>query len=438
MKQHSFLLLLVLWISEANAQPLYFPPPQANSAWETTDPDALGWCSFALPPLLEFLEGSNTKAFIVLKDGNIVIEEYFGTFTADSTWYWASAGKSLTSFLVGRAQQEGLLDINAPSSTYLGTGWTSLTSQQELAITVRNQLTMTTGLDDGIPNNNDCTEPACLQYLAEPGTRWAYHNGPYTLLDGVLQNATGVSLNNFLFTRLTQTTGIAGAYVQVGQNNVFFSKARAMARFGLLMQGEAAWNGNPILSDMAYYNAMITPSQNLNSAYGYLWWLNGQSSFMLPGIQFPFQGPLMSNAPEDVFAALGKNGQIINVSPSNGVVVVRMGNLPGGIFVPNQYNDEIWQYLMPVLCPLNGIAGKEKSALLQAWPNPARENLELQLSPILIGGELKVVDGLGRVVITQQVSSQRERIDVSGLKAGSYMIALHSDAGNAALHFVKE
>lgn len=438
MKLHSVLLLLALWTSLASAQPIYFPPPQANSVWESSDLDALGWCSFALPPLLEFLEASNTKAFIVLKDGKIVIEEYFGTFTADSTWYWASAGKSLTSFLVGRAQQEGLLDINAPSSTYLGTGWTSLTPQQELAITVRNQLSMTSGLDDGIPNNNDCTEPACLQYLAEPGTRWAYHNGPYTLLDGVLQNATGVALNSFVFTRLTQTTGIAGAYVQVGQNNVFFSKARAMARFGLLMQGEAAWAGNPILSDMAYYNAMITPSQSMNSAYGYLWWLNSQSSFMLPGIQFPFQGPFMSNAPEDVFAAMGKNGQIINVSPSKGLVVVRMGNLPGGIFVPNQYNDEIWQYLNSVLCPLNGIASKEHSGLLQAWPNPARESLELQLAPLLIRGELQVLDALGRVVITQQVSIERERIDVSGLKAGSYMIALHSDAGNAALRFVKE
>ena len=438
MKQYSVLLFLVLRISSASAQQLYFPAPQANSAWETSDPDALGWCSFALPPLLEFLEASNTKAFIVLKDGKIVIEEYFGTFTTDSTWYWASAGKSLTAFLVGRAQQEGLLNINDPSSTYLGTGWTSLSPAEEEAITVRNQLTMTTGLDDGIANNNDCTQPTCLQYLAEPGTRWAYHNGPYTLLDGVLQNATGVSLNNFLFTRLTQTTGITGAYVQLGENNVFFSKARAMARFGLLMQGEAAWAGNPILSDMAYYDAMITPSQSLNEAYGYLWWLNGQTSFMLPGIQFPFQGPLMSNAPLDVFAALGKNGQIINVSPSTGLVVVRMGNLPGGIFVPNQYNEDIWQYLMPVLCPLNGVADNVQSALLQVYPNPARDGLELQIAPTLIGGELQLLDALGRVLLTQHVTSERVWIDGSGIRAGSYMIALNSDAGNAVLRFVKE
>lgn len=435
--QHS-LLALALWTTAASAQQLYFPPPQANSAWETSGPEELGWCTDQLPPLLDFLEQSNTKAFIVLKDGRIVIEEYFGSFTADSTWYWASAGKSLTAFLLGRAQEEGLLDINAPSSTYLGTGWTSLSPEQEEAITLRHQLCMTTGLDDGIANNNDCTQPACLQYLAEPGTRWAYHNGPYTLLDGVIQNATGVSLNNFLFTRLSQSTGITGLYLQVDQNNVFFSKARSMARFGLLMQGEAAWAGNAILNDMAYYNAMTDPSQGLNESYGYLWWLNGQNSFMLPGIQVPFQGSLMNNAPSDVYAALGKNGQIINVSPSTGLVVVRMGSLPDGAFVPTLYNNEIWQHLNPLLCSTTAVANNDGNTLLSAHPNPAGEFLEPQLDGSFIGRELQVVDALGRVALTTVLKSEHERIDVSGLKAGSYMITLHSDTGRAALHFVKE
>lgn len=132
----------------------------------------------------------NSKAFLVLKDGRIVIEHYFGTFTQDSLWYWASAGKSLTAFLVGKAQEEGFLDINDPSSDYLGAGWTSCTPLQEGAITVRNQLTMTTGLDDGT-GDTDCTDPACLQYLARPGTRWAYHNAPYTMLDGVISMRPG-------------------------------------------------------------------------------------------------------------------------------------------------------------------------------------------------------------------------------------------------------
>ncbi len=428
-------IVMVALVKTTQAQDLYFPPPQANSTWDTEDPAALGWCTDQLAPLLSFLEESNTKAFLVLKDGKMVIEEYFGTFTTDSVWYWASAGKSLTAFLVGRAQQEGMLDINEPTSEYLGTGWTSLTPEQEEAITVWHQLTMTSGLDDS--SDLDCTDPACLTYLTAPGTRWSYHNAPYTLLDGVLQNATGMALNTFLFTRLTLTTGLNGLYVPVGYNNVFFSRARSMARFGLLMQGGGAWDGTPVLSDMAYYDAMITPSQNLNEAYGYLWWLNGQESFMLPGLQFAFNGPLMTNAPMDVYAAMGKNGQIINVSPSQGLVVVRMGNLPGDLFVPNLYNDQIWQYLNAVICAPTHIE-EEGSPLLQAFPIPAMDQVTLVLDAALGNGDLTITDGLGRMVRIERIVSDRVHLDVRGLQAGSYVATFRGERGMAAVRFLVE
>ena len=45
--------------------------------------------------------------FIVLKDGKIVIENILEPFTQDSIHYWASADKSLTSMMIGIAQQKG-------------------------------------------------------------------------------------------------------------------------------------------------------------------------------------------------------------------------------------------------------------------------------------------------------------------------------------------
>ena len=117
---------------------LYFPP--VNSAeWQTTLPASLGWKEAALNDVYTYLQQKNTKAFIILKDGKIVTEKYFGSFTADSLWYWASAGKSMTAFLVGLAQQEGSLSINNPTSDYLGNGWTTCPPNKEALITVRNQ-----------------------------------------------------------------------------------------------------------------------------------------------------------------------------------------------------------------------------------------------------------------------------------------------------------
>jgi len=433
---HTLYLFLGLAFAQTSfAQTLYFPPTTGNT-WETTDPASLGWCTDPIAPLLDFLEGSNSKAFILLKDGRIVIEHYFGTFTADSNWYWASAGKSLTSFLVGKAQEEGFLDILETSSVYLGEGWTSCTAEQEAAITIHDQLTMTTGLDDG--NDVDCTDPACLNYLTDPGMRWAYHNAPYTLLDGVIEAATGQNLNTYLFNTLSLTTGLYGAYLQLGYNNVMFSKARAMARFGLLMQGEGSWNGVPVLNDAAYFNAMITPSQTLNPAYGYLWWLNGQENYMLPGLQFTINGPLMPNAPADAFNAMGKNGQLINISPSTGLVLVRMGELPGGLFVPNLYNDEIWQHLNAVMCSTTAISTFAGGGRLQLYPNPAQDQLHITLPTGENKGELRILDALGRVVLTQQVVSTTAAIDVRGIAPGSYRCVLTSATDRVVSGFVKE
>ena len=70
------------------------------------------------------------------------------------------------------------------------------------------------------------------------------------------------------------------------------------------------------MSDTNYFNQMLHTSQMLNESHGYLWWLNGKSSSMLPGSQFVFNGDITPNAPDDLVSALGKNGQIINVVPS--------------------------------------------------------------------------------------------------------------------------
>ena len=345
--KYTLLLLLILTNLLAKGQ-IYFPPNTGNT-WATITPAELGWCEDQIPELLTFLESNNTKAFIVLKNGKIVIENYFGTFTQDSLWYWASAGKTLTSYLVGIAQQNGQLSINDLSSSYLGSGWTSCTAAQENNITVRNQLTMTSGLDDGVADEY-CTLPSCLQYMAPAGTRWAYHNAPYTLLDGVLEGAIGQTLNGLVFSALKQPTGMDGFFFQSGYNNVYLSTARSMARFGILMQNGGNWNGNQSMTDANYFQEMITPSQNLNNSYGYLWWLNGQSSYMIPQTQIVIPGMMFPNAPSDVYAALGRDGQCLNVSPSEGLVFIRMGNAPDNSLVPFLLNDQIWEKLNYVMC----------------------------------------------------------------------------------------
>ncbi|MEP6792781.1 MAG: serine hydrolase [Saprospiraceae bacterium] len=418
MRKHLFAFLLVLPTLFLHGQSLYFPPIAGNT-WDTLSPSSLGWCADQINPLLDYLESSNTKAFIILKDGKIVIEKYFGTFTRDSIWYWASAGKTLTSFMVGVAQQEYFLSITDTTSQYLGQGWTDCTSVQEDKITIRHQLTMTSGLDDGVPENY-CTLDTCLIYKADAGTRWAYHNAPYTLLDEVIQNATGVSLNNYINQKLRISTGMTGAFFPSGYNNVFFSKARSMARFGLLILNHGNWNGDQIMTDTAYFNQMVNTSQPLNLSYGYLWWLNGKASFRLPTLQFVFPGPLCPHAPADMIAALGKNGQIINVVPDQNLVLIRMGNVPGSGEVSNTYNDTIWQKLNNVLCDISAVSKTDEENGLNIFPNPAQQSFTIDVRDEYY--DFIMTDITGKIMRHEVHVFDKTKIDCSDLPGGVYFL----------------
>ena len=414
------ILLLLLLISPfiSRTQNLYFPPITGNT-WDTLAPEALNWCPSEIDNLYSFLDTNNTKAFILLKDGKIVLEKYFGTHTQSSTWYWASAGKTITSFLTGIAQQENYLSISDTTSTYLGQGWTSCTPAQEEKITIRNQLTMTSGLDDGVPDHY-CTLDTCLVYLTEPNTRWAYHNGPYTLLDNVIENATGMTMNGFATQKLKAPIGMTGLFIPAEYNNVFYSTARSMARFGLLMLNNGNWNGNQIMTDQNYFNQMITPSQSINNAYGYLWWLNGSSSYMVPGSQFVFNGPLNSNAPSDMYAAMGKNGQFINVVPSQNLVWIRMGNAPDNTDVPFLMNNQIWTYLNQLNCESSSLEDFEKSELIKISPNPFSDNLTFSSAKEIIRYE--IFNSQGQKLISKIETNYSINVPTSSYKNGVYFL----------------
>jgi len=395
-------------------QSLYFPP-LSGTTWDTLSPLTLGWCTTEIDTLYDYLSATNTKGFMILKDGKIVLEKYFGSFTVDSLWYWASAGKSLTAFLTGIAQQEGYLSIADTTSDYLGAGWTVCPPLKEEKIQIVHQLTMTTGLDDGVADIY-CTIDTCLQYLTDAGTRWAYHTAPYTLLDTVIQSATGLGINAWFFQKLGQPTGMVGLYIPSGFNNLFISTARTMARFGLLMLNNGNWNGNQIMTDSVYFNQMVNTSQSLNQSYGYLWWLNGKPSFMVPGIQFAFPGSFCPDAPSDMIGALGKNGQILNVIPSQNMIVVRLGDAPGTGEVPFTYTDSVWVYLNRVLCSATSTVENPNSVEFKVSPNPATETIFVHSGDMIYA---EIISSDGTVV---SVFKGQHELNIAALKSGMYYL----------------
>lgn len=297
---------------------MYFPPDSGNE-WETIPISELGWNQSAIQPLKDFLEKKHTKSFMILVNGRIVMEEYFNGQKASSDWEWNSAGKTLVSASVGIAQQEGLLNINKKVSDYLGTGWTSMPAEKENLVTVRNLLTMTSGLDD----RKQIVRKANLSYVADAGTRWAYSNDFQKLID-VVSRASNKTFQHYFTEKIKNKIGMDGYWRKGIIFTIYHSTARSMARFGLLALNNGKWKKEQILNE-SFFRESISSSQNINPSYGYLWWLNGKSKYMIPGQQTVFKGFLVPDAPADMYAAMGAMDQRIYVIPGKKMVVVRMG-----------------------------------------------------------------------------------------------------------------
>ncbi len=345
-----FLLILNLGCKKEDddiqpAETMYYPENNDQN-WQTNSPSSLQWNELGIQPLKEFLLQKNTKSFMILVNGRIVMEEYFSGHTKDATWQWNSAGKTLTSATIGIAQQDGLININAKVSNYLGERWTSEPLDRESLITIRHLLTMTSGIND----EKDFVIKSNLTYLADAGTRWSYHNVFQKLMD-VVKESSNQDFEPYFNDRLKNKIGMEGFWNNGLIFKIYHSNTRSMARFGLLALNKGKWKNDQIINEL-YFNESISTSQTINPSYGYLWWLNGKGSFMLPGGQTKYLTNLVPNAPSDMYAAMGAEDQRIYVIPSKKMVVVRMGNAAEPLnpsFALSGFDNELWAKINAVI-----------------------------------------------------------------------------------------
>jgi len=324
---------------------MYFPPV-AGTEWETASSQDLGWNENALASLRDFLVGTNTKSFMILVNGRIVVEDYYNGHTASSDWHWNSAGKTLVTATIGIAQQNGLISIESPVSDYLGSGWTNTTTEQENLIAVQDLLSMTSGLDD----EPQLVIKSNLNYVADAGTRWAYGN-VFQRLMNVVDAESDSGFKNYFKAELQEKIGMDGFWNTGLIYTIYHSTTRSMARFGLLALNRGTWEDQEVI-DENFFVESINSSQTINPSYGYMWWLNGKSSYMVPSGQEVFSGPLVPNAPSDMYAAMGAKDQRLYVVPSTNMVVIRMGevaNINDSNFAVSGFDNILWEKINAVI-----------------------------------------------------------------------------------------
>jgi CubicO group peptidase (beta-lactamase class C family) len=311
--------------------------------WAVEDPAEHGFDPDILQQAADWVGTLNTKCFVVTRDGVIVGEWYWNDWQKDSIKLIASASKSFTSALVGIAQDRGELNIDESASKYISE-WVGTDSE---AVTIKNLISndsgrywddetdigrMAYGADDKTQFSIDLPDINTPQQY-EPGEHWDYNNCAIQTLERVLKNATGMDMIDYAQQYLLQPIGINAEWRRDQAANPFAFggvqvSCRDLARFGYLYLREGMWADSEQIVSSQWVSESIRPSTDLNSAYGYLWWLNIEGP-VKDGFDLDYDGQRFPGLPEEIYAALGTGRQILAIVPSERIVLTRIGEEPG-------------------------------------------------------------------------------------------------------------
>lgn len=290
-----------------------------NAAAETTYPG-----HDALEAAARYSAETNGQALLVMRGGDVLLERYAEGFTAETPHLLASGTKSFWGVAAMAAVEDGWLTLDEKVADTLPE-WRD--DPRKAAITVRQLLTLSSGLDPGTealrgPRIQDkFAHAVTLDSKYDPGARFEYGPGPYYVLGELMKRKLGgESPLAYLKRRILDPIGMPVATWRSDRaGNPMMPAgaaltARAWARFGRLIAQSGTWEGATIL-DPERLRACFAPSA-VNPAYGLTWWL----------------GRTEGAAQPDIYMAAGAGKQRLYVIPRLDLVVVRFGK-------PSRFDD---------------------------------------------------------------------------------------------------
>ena len=282
-----------------------------------------------------------TNAFMVLRDGQVVFEDYRNRMTAETPHIGFSMTKTITAMLVGQALERGEIDsLDDLASKYVP----ALADGAYGEATIRNILEMRSGAD--IEERYDFgANPSLAAQIHEaaivrnerrfadfavgigqrsaPGAQFNYATLDTAVLGWVLEEATGQKLEDLMEQRIWQPLGaqdmghfLADGPVGTGRalNGMGFNATlRDWARLGQLMLDDGMAGETRVLPEgwVAQMTAMKPTGQSGPGA--------------MPG--YGLQTWQVDSEP-GAYAAVGLAGQFIYVHPATRTVIVKLSYYP--------------------------------------------------------------------------------------------------------------
>ncbi len=333
--------------------------PVTGDGWTTAPLSEVGMDEKPINELLNRLsrpEGRDISGLVVVKDGKLVFEtNYPGddliftdkqsfmrrNFDRDTKHCLTSSSKSVTSIMFGIALDQGKISSVDERLFASLPDYARLSNPFKNQITLRDLLTMTSGLawDEGTfpysDSRNNLVEMAFsddpVEYILEkpmigkPGETFLYSSGVTNLLGAVINRKTGTPLAEYAAENLFQPLGITDyewqSFPKVPEmavaSSLLYLKPRDMAKIGQLMLQEGRWEGKQVVSAQ-WVRESTAASVPLpidygpgfqNTGYGYQWW-HGK----------------FTKGNTDVFYSSGWGGQFIFIMPGINTVVVMTGS----------------------------------------------------------------------------------------------------------------
>lgn len=337
MKNILITTILILWtVLPSNGQNTYeyFQPQQLEDGWETNNLKSQAIDTTRIHYFFNQLLNETHKihSILLIKNNQLLLEEYFGEHAVDKTHDLRSATKSIKAILLGIAIDKGFIeDINDPISKYLK----NLVPQKNLderkeKITIKHLVTMSSGLDcndwdkkskgqeDKVYKKKDWLQYTLdLPMINDPGTVSNYCSMGVLLMTEIISQASGMSIQDFAQRYLFNELGIFDvAWGHTSNGDIISSgkrlhmTSRDFAKIGQLVLNKGEWNGKSIVSER-WIEETTTPKTKITGIdYGYLWW----------NIPFNINGKIIISK-----TATGNGGQYIMVIPEMEMLAVFTG-----------------------------------------------------------------------------------------------------------------
>lgn len=301
----------------------------------------------------------NITSLVVLKNGELLIEEYFNGATRTTTHDTRSVGKSLASTLLGSAIKDGhIVSINSTLEDYYALDKYENYSEIKTKITLENLLTMSSGLEgsDMDPNSSGNEEnmyPTSdwVRFALNlpinpnkiPGKDWQYFTAGVVILGDILNKSVPGGLEKYAHENLFQPLNIQNYKWQFTPTNVpntaggFEMTSLDNAIYGQLYLNGGQYNGRQIISEEWAKESLsphIKTSISEEEHYGYLFWQKEYN---------------VDNRKYNAYYASGNGGNKIIMFQELGVVVVLTATAYGQPYMHAQADQIIQEYILPAI-----------------------------------------------------------------------------------------